>query len=245
MKINYQNNSNQNYNEANYLENILEPNLINYNNSIVDLFMKYIENKNSILDFGAGSGALASIIRNRLNSSPICIEIDSKLIMSLKKKGFIVHKDITDLKEKFDLIYSSNVLEHIKDDVKMLEKIKLKLKENGTLALYLPAFMLLFSDLDTTSGHYRRYEKKDLIEKLDKAGFLITNIFFADSIGFIASLAIRMLGWNTQTGIGSKRSIIFYDKIIFPISKILDLLGFKFIFGKNIFVTAKIDCNYK
>ena len=43
------------------------------------------------------------------------------------------------------------------------EPAMVKLKENGTLALYLPAFMVLFSDLDTTSGHYRRYEKKDFI----------------------------------------------------------------------------------
>ena len=160
MKINYQNNNNQNYNEANYLENILEPNLINYNNSIVDLFMKYIENKNSILDFGAGSGALASIIRNRLNTSPICIEIDSKLIMSLKKKGFKVHKDITDLKEKFDLIYSS------KKNVELVLAKIYDIDDEDIQKEYMSAFNKVVYLYDELKEDYERQGFSDNSEEL-------------------------------------------------------------------------------
>ena len=36
-----------------------------------------------------------------------------------------------------------------------------------------------------------------------------------------------------------KNSLKFYDKLIFPVSRFLDSLGFKYIVGKNIFVSLK------
>ena len=65
-----------------------------------------------------------------------------------------------------------------------------KLKKNGILYLYLPAKMLLWSKMDE-SGHYRRYEYKEIKIKCEKAGFKIKKIHYVDSIGFFASLAIK------------------------------------------------------
>ena len=48
-----------------------------------------------------------------------------------------------------------------------------------------------------------------------------------------------MFGWNTRTGLGSKISLIAYDRFFFPISKFLDNIGFKYLIGKNIFVSMK------
>ena len=51
--------------------------------------------------------------------------------------------------------------------------------------------------------------------------------------------SIFIFGYNTNDGLGSKKSIKFYDKYIFPISKILDKLGFKHFIGKNLLIIAK------
>jgi predicted SAM-dependent methyltransferase len=59
------------------------------------------------------------------------------------------------------MIYSSNVLEHIEDDSRALNEMFAKLQINGKLAIYVPAFMFLFSDLDIKAGHFRRYSKKE------------------------------------------------------------------------------------
>ena len=98
--------------------------------------------------------------------------------------------------------------------------------------------MLLWTQLDENVGHYRRYEKKEIRMKCAKAGLRIEKIHFADSIGFFASLAMKILGHNSETGLGSKKSLKFYDQWIFPISKIIDAFGFKYLFGKNIVILA-------
>jgi hypothetical protein len=47
------------------------------------------------------------------------------------------------------------------------------------------------------------------------------------------------LGYKGKVGIGSKKSLVIYDKFVYPISKILDKLFFKKIIGKNLFLFAK------
>ena len=60
----------------------------------------------------------------------------------------------------------------------------------------------------------------------------LKKIQYVDSIGFFASIALKIFGYNASSGLGSKKSIKFYDKYIFPVSKIFDMIGFKYLFGK-------------
>ena len=221
------------------LEKIIEPSLRNYNNHIVDLILSVHNNESEILDFGAGCGSLAKIVRTKTKKSPTCIEIDEYFKSILIKIGFKVFGDIEETKDQYDFIYSSNVLEHINDDVKSLKQLESKLIKNGTLVLYLPAFQMLYSDLDRSVGHFRRYSKKRILKITHETGFRIDKMFYVDSVGFFCSFIIQILGWNTEFGLGSKRSLKLYDKFIFPVSRFLDSLGFKYILGKNIFVCLK------
>ena len=221
------------------LEKSLEPSLKNYSNHIVDLILSVRDSESKILDFGAGCGTLAKIIRKKTKKNPTCIEIDEYFRSILIKNDFSVCESIRDTKDKYDFIYSSNVLEHIYDDINSLQQLESKLTKNGTLVLYLPAFQILFSDLDKSVGHFRRYSKKRILQITRYAGFKIDKMFYVDSVGFFCSFIIKVLGWNTDFGVGSKSSLKLYDKFIFPISRFLDSLGFKYILGKNIFVCLK------
>ncbi len=135
-----------------------------------------------------------------------------------------------------DYIYALNVLEHIEDDEATLMKIWSKLKPDGVLLVYVPAFQILYSSMDRKVGHFRRYTKRALLEKLRKVGFHVMNARYADSLGFFVSLLFRFLGNNT--GSLNCLGLILYDRIIFPISKICDVLFSSFL-GKNIIVVAR------
>lgn len=217
-----------------------EANLQYYNKHIIILFLNEIKkNENvKIADFGAGIGTLSKIIREIINNSPICVEIDEVNKSYLKDRSFKVLNSLDGIKNEFDYIFSSNVLEHIKYDEKSLKILFQSLKKEGKLFLYLPAFQFLFSSMDKSVGHYRRYEKKEIIEKCKKAGFVIKKVQFDDSIGFFASLVLKLSKNNHDTIINTK-SLKFYDKIILPISFCLDYLGLKNIFGKNIVVVCQ------
>ena len=205
------------------------------------LFVNYLhkKGKTNIVDFGAGIGTLTKIYSKMTKVTPICIEVDKNNLEKLKKLNFKAYEDLFECNEEVDAVFSSNVFEHIENDKEIMKRIYNKLEINGLMAVYLPAFNILHSDLDKLVGHYRRYSRKDLIIKLRDCGFIIEKCFYCDCIGFFASLVIKIVGYNSDKGIGSSKSLIFYDNIIFPISKMLDNLGLKYLFGKNIFVIAR------
>lgn len=73
-----------------------------------------------------------------------------------------------------------DVLEHIEQDDAFL---KLLWKKNGNgwrILLTVPAFPLLWSSIDDSGGHYRRYRVNDLKNLVREAGFevLYINYFF-------------------------------------------------------------------
>jgi len=197
--------------------------------------------KLKVVEFGAGSGALAEIWRTEFGISPICIEIDGALVETLKAKGFITFKDIGDIRNLASFVYTSNVLEHIEDDVMALKKMKEKIQIGGLLAVYVPALPFLYSDFDRKVGHFRRYQKKELIEKVTLAGFKIKDCYYNDCLGIFASLAVKILGYNEISLLRSKKSLILYDRVIYPISRILDCLIFRKVIGKNLFLFAVND----
>jgi len=60
-------------------------------------------------------------------------------------------------KKKFDLIIAADVIEHIKNDKKVVNELSKNLNKNGFFLMTVPAFNFLFSKKDLDLGHYRRY----------------------------------------------------------------------------------------
>ncbi len=210
-----------------------------YNESIVNKFARALEGRTKVLDFGAGIGTLSDIFYQKTGRLPLCVEIDQKGRSHLKKRGFPVFENLSDVGAKVDGIFSSNVLEHIEDDRAILKELHDKLLPNGRLVLYLPAFQMLFSGLDESVGHYRRYGRRDLKEKLEQAGFQVKSIHYAESAGFFASLLVKCLGYDPDKGLGTPSSLKIYDRFVFPLNRELDALGLRYLFGKNIVAVAE------
>ena len=193
-----------------------------------------------VLEFGAGTGFLSELMQEKFQISVECLEIDESLLKILQGKGFKTYSNLTTLSEKYDLIFSSNVLEHIENDAEILFELKKNLALNGILVSYVPAFPILFSDLDRDVGHYRRYTRKEIKKKFTQAGYTVGKIHYADSLGFPASLLLRLFGYKSKGNIGGLSSLKLYDRFIFPISRFLDNLGLKYVIGKNIIVHARV-----
>ena len=103
--------------------------MTNYNNHIFEVALNYFKNVQKCIDFGAGIGTLALIFRKKFNINPVCIEIDNENIDYLRKRKFKFFKNLKNAPTENDLIFSSNVLEHIKDDQNTLNLMKKKLKK--------------------------------------------------------------------------------------------------------------------
>ncbi len=190
---------------------------------------KYNKKTVKILDFGAGIGTYPDMLKE-LGYSIDCVEKDPEMIKILKKNHNIVYDDISKVKEKYDVIYSLNVLEHLKDDAKALNELRNCIKDSGEIVIFIPAYNILFNKLDVKSGHYRRYRVKDFKKLADKTNLKLKSVKYCEPIGFILALIYRIIGGSDEL---NPKSISIYDKYLFPVSVLIEPLTKKS-FGKNI-----------
>ena len=78
---------------------------------------------------------------------------------------------------RYDYIMAFEILEHIEDDLGSLKEWRDILNENGKLLLSVPAHRGKWCGNDIVSGHYRRYEKADMKELLENAGFHVLHFW--------------------------------------------------------------------
>lgn len=190
---------------------------------------------NNVLDFGCGYGTLVSYVKKKYNKEILGYDINENARAVLKEKNIKYINSLNEINEGFDTIISSNVLEHIEDDQKILDELNSLLKNEGLLILYLPCSMKIWSNLDSLVGHYRRYTKKELNKKLVNSNFQILSTEYVDSIGWIILFLSKIFKISLKY---DTKKLIFYDKYVFKYFKLLDIF-FKNLFGKNILVVAK------
>ena len=188
-----------------------------------------------ILDFGAGGGTFAGALE-ATGKRVLYLEPDVALRGELEKLGFETRADLEKVPTgSIDYIYSLNVLEHIEDDVLIIDQLYERLQPGGHLLLYVPAFAALFSAMDRQVGHFRRYRRPQLTALLRHAGFAIDEARYVDSLGFFATLLYKLLG--DASGNINVRSLSLYDRFVFPVSRVVDRLVAGSL-GKNLLVTA-------
>jgi len=213
-------------------------NATNYNALLVDLILRTADGRRRMLDFGAGIGTLAKLLRNK-NVEVVCVEADRYLADLLIRGGFPTFTDLNDVPYgSFEFIFTLNVLEHINDDLTTVYRLGTKLKKHGRLLVYVPAFQCLWTSLDDKVKHCRRYRRAELERLICSAGLSPLESGYVDSLGFFAVLLFRIFG--NQRGDLSARAVAFYDHWLVPLSRELDrFLGP--LFGKNVYVVAGND----
>jgi SAM-dependent methyltransferase len=223
------------YDDAGFLE--LGAGLLpNYNRSIAEMVCRYGAGASRSLDFGAGLGTLTVDVRAG-GLDPICFEPDARQRAELVRRGFRTVDSLDDIPEgSLDYIYSSNVLEHIEDDVAALAQLRSKLRPGGRLFLYIPAFQSLFSSMDRAVGHHRRYERAMLAEKLRSAGFRVEDTYYADVLGYFVTRIFQAAG--DDTGKINPFTMRVYDTLIFPVGRVIERLT-RVPVGKNVVAVAK------
>lgn len=210
---------------------------INWKKYFTNSFKKYIQG--DVLEVGAGSGVNTKylVLDNNSINSITCLEPDPELFSKIKDQhqldGFIadriVNGTLFDIDSMFDSIIYIDVLEHIEDSIREVIEIKKRLKPNGVLIILVPAYQFLYSKFDKNVGHYRRYNKR-LLRKDINNELLEKDLFYLDSLGFLASFVNKIA---LNKGMPSKKNIMFWDKILVPISNYFDKVLLKKI-GKSL-----------
>jgi SAM-dependent methyltransferase len=208
---------------------------VNYNRYLLDLIRGQARHGDTILDVGAGIGTFARALAAE-GYAVRCVEPDARQAAMIAAHGLPVATALDEVADgSIDYLYSLNVLEHIADDTAALREWAAKLKRGGRMLLYVPAFQLLYSSMDRKVGHCRRYAKRELATKAAQAGMRVTDVRYADCLGFFASLAYKAFG--DRSGSIDRGALRSYDRFVFPLSRVGDAL-LDPLLGKNVVLAA-------
>jgi SAM-dependent methyltransferase len=190
----------------------------------------------SVLDFGAGTGRLSAALLEH-GFDVTCVEPDPELRARLAERGLPSVSDLNDLGDRsFDYAVSLNVLEHCPDDTRVAQGLHRHLAPDGRCLIYVPAFPLLWTANDALVGHQRRYRRSDLSRLFRDAGFRVDDLRYVDSLGFLATLAYRLIG--RSDGQITAASVRLYDRLVLPPSLLLDRALHR-LAGKNLLLRAR------
>lgn len=208
---------------------------VRYNSYLTELVIASARMNDYVIDFGAGNGTFSLPVK-AAGYHVACVETDPVLSTYLAAQGMTVFNDLEQIADgSVDYIYSLNVLEHIEDDTGIVALWHRKLRPGGTLLVYVPAFMILFSGMDRKVGHIRRYTKPGLTQTLAAAGFNVDDSRYADSLGFAAALVYKL--FDKEDGAVDLKMLRLYDRWIFPFSRLFDTFTHR-LGGKNVYARA-------
>ena len=215
--------------------------------AILESFMRRIVGEMQspkILDVGCGTGANLEMLSQFGASEGGDVSDDA--LEFCRSKGLKVHKGLAEElpfeDESFEVVTALDVVEHLDEDVAGLKEMYRVLKSGGKSLIFVPAFMWLWGVQDDISNHRIRYTKKQITERLEKAGFRIERATYAN-ITFFAPILIgrwlmKLTGIKPESENNVNVSALngFFGKIFS--AEAAWLKRFSFPFGVSIVIVA-------
>ncbi|MCL6435024.1 MAG: class I SAM-dependent methyltransferase [Leptolyngbyaceae cyanobacterium HOT.MB2.61] len=147
------------------------------NKLIIWALQTYFPGAKSFLEVGCGTGFVLSGIHAACPNIKLCgSEIFSRGLQFAQQRSPTVNLFQMDARQipffqEFDVIGAFDVLEHIEEDQLVLQQLFQAVKPGGGLMITVPQHRFLWSLVDELSFHKRRYDRSELVEKVEHAGF--------------------------------------------------------------------------
>lgn len=176
------------------------------NRLIIWALNTYFTNAKSFLEVGCGTGfVLSGVARARPDLAVYGSEIYARALPIAAQRApratlFQMDARVLPFAEEFDVIGAFDVLEHIEEDEEVLHQIYRGTRTGGGIVLTVPQHPFLWSAADENAHHVRRYVAKELVQKVQRAGFeVLMNTSFVSTLAPLM-IATRLLGrgWRSS-----------------------------------------------
>ena len=132
----------------------------------------------NVLELGCGNGGMLRLLQQSCPGGKVFgMDLFPEALTYAKHRSNcpLVCGDVLrpPFSEALHLVGMFDVLEHIQDDMRVLQSVRNMLTPGGALCITVPAHMSLWSYFDEAARHARRYKYVDLHDKLLAAGFEI------------------------------------------------------------------------
>ena len=198
-----------------------------------------------VIEYGAGTGTFSAYLRPLARHLTL-VEPSTNLHRELRAKfgsdsaveivSAGLEEHVTQLATgTVDAVVLVNVLEHIANDRNALAELARIVAPSGHVLIFVPALTLLMSQLDRNLGHFRRYHRPDLREKMLEARLEILTCRYFDFPGTVPWLVInRILGSTTF----NPSLVWLYDRACVPLARVAETLIAP-PFGKNLIAIGR------
>lgn len=202
-----------------------------------------------VLEVGSGIGNIVSELLSRKTvKSIVATDLSASSLATLRDRCGNDERLVTEvwnaedppleslLKDKFDTIICSNVLEHIEDHEKAARHMRQLLKPDGKLVILVPANPAIYSGLDEDLGHFRRYTREELRRVLEVAGYKVESVIDHNTVGAI--------GWWWAGKVRGRRTLRAkdtktFDKLV-PMLKPIDSYLTRLLGGVSVIAISSV-----
>jgi SAM-dependent methyltransferase len=155
-------------------------------------------------EVGCGHGLLQRQVEDFYNKQVTGFDLnEAALRVNLSRASRVccydIHQRDAAFRQRFDLIFLFDVIEHIPDATGFLQSVAFHLAPCGKLIVNVPAGQWLFSEYDRANGHVCRYAFPRLQQVAESAGFSVVRWTYW-GLPFIPMLALRKVWLAFQKG---------------------------------------------
>jgi len=147
-----------------------------------------------ILDVGCGPSALYVRALQEAGHDIAGIDFSDQSIGMARKKGakkvynMSMESFFAYEKEPRDIILMLDMLEHVQNDLELVQSAFENIREAGTLFITVPAYQCLWGPHDEVNHHFRRYTKRKLVAIVSGAGFQVEKASYFNTLLFPLAL---------------------------------------------------------
>ncbi len=212
---------------------------VNYRNWIVSLASPHLAGP--ILEVGAGHGTFTesfagfgdvTAVEPGAHAAQLLTERFAGVDGVTTVAGVVADVDPSPV---FGSVVMINVLEHIADDQGVLAEIADRLRPGGHLAIWVPAFELLYSPFDRKLGHERRYRRRQLEQDVRRAGYDVVESRYVNLPGWFSWLLLVRILRQEPT---SPTMVKVFDRYIVPAVRWIET-RIRVPFGQSVFLVAR------
>lgn len=182
-----------------------------------------------VLEAGAGIGNFSEFLLDR--EALVCVDTDEFYLDRLRQRfGHLANVSFQELEltrieessalrqSRLDTIVCVNILEHVRDDAKVLRNFFQVLAPGGHAVMLVPAHPFLFSAIDQGLGHLRRYSVAQIKARLEKVGFEVVK---CDGFNRLGSIGWFFFGKVLRSDSVSPYQIKLFTWLL-PVAKVLE-----------------------
>jgi SAM-dependent methyltransferase len=213
----------------------------NYRHALIAEFREAL--RGDVVEIGAGIGQMTELLAALPEvRKTVAVEPDAGFCRKFRERlpnCELIEGIVSDLPNSttFDAALCINVLEHIREDASELRNFAKRLApRKGRLCLFVPARPEIYAPIDKDFGHFRRYTRGELKEKLTGAGFQIERLHYFNWVGYFA--------WWLNFCVLKKREfeiqkVRAFDRVIFPVVHGLESKFLRPPFGQSLMAIAR------